>query len=183
MFRRLLAPALTLLLFAVAVQPASAAGRRCHASRHARETVSARSFGSVIAVTFKRGASQRTHFLRTPALIDRVAVRDVDNDGDLDVLAAPRDGSLLLWRNAGHGRFLLATPPHDSRLAANTPRVERIHHRDDGWQWGAERYDAAMPRAPAVATMARVAIVRLPHFVPAGPASQRSSSGRAPPLA
>ena len=173
MFRRLLAPALTLLLFAVAVQPASAAGRRCHASRHARETVSARSFGSVIAVTFKRGASQRTHFLRTPALIDRVAVRDVDNDGDLDVLAAPRDGSLLLWRNAGHGRFLLAAPPHHSRLAATSPRVERIHHRDD----------AAMPRAPAVATMARVAIVRLPHFVPAGPASQRSSSGRAPPLA
>src|SRR5512143_307293 len=127
MLRRLLLPALTLLLLAVTAQPASAAGRRCHASRHAREAVSARSFGSVIAVTYKRGGLQRTHLLRTATAIDRVAVRDVDNDGDLDVLAAPRDGNLLLWRNVGHGRFSLAALPRgDRRLTAKSSRFERV---------------------------------------------------------
>ena len=184
MFRRLLLPALTLLVLAAAGHTAYAAGRHCHPSRHARETVSARTLGSVIAVTYGRGASQRTSLLRTPAAIDRVAVRDVDNDGDLDVVAAPRDGSVLLWRNAGHGRFSLAALRRDSRrLAADRPRFERVRRHDDGWQWGAERYDAAMPRAPAVATVARVGIIRIPFFVPARPASHRPSSGRAPPRA
>jgi hypothetical protein len=183
MLRRLLLPALTVLLLAAAAQPVFAAGRHCHRSRHARETVSARTYGSVIAVTYQRGASQRVHFLQLTEAIDRVAIRDVDNDGDLDIIAAPHDGRLLLWRNAGHGRFSLASLPRGRRLASKGPRFERIQHRDDGWQWGVERYGAAMPRAPAVATVAPIAIVRVTPQVSLRSAPLPASSGRAPPLA
>lgn len=183
MFRRLLLTALALLLLAVVASPASAESRR-HASRHGDVTVSARSDGSVIVVTYIRGPSQRTRLLHAAAAIERVAVRDVDNDGDLDVLAAPREGRLLLWRNAGHGRFSLVSPPRTVHpLAPTGLRFERVHRQDDGWQWGAERYDVAVPRTPAVVTVARIAILRLPLFDPPRRASQRPSSGRAPPLA
>jgi hypothetical protein len=89
---------------------------------------------------------------------------------------------LILWRNAGHGRFSLATLRRDSRrLMARGPRFVRVSPGDDSGQWGVERYDAAIPRAPAAITVIPVALVRFSPFVSARPLSLRRSSGRAPP--
>lgn len=176
-------PALTILLLAAAAQPAFAARCHCHGSRHGRETVSATTDGSVIAVTYQRGDAQRVRFLQVAEAIDRVAIRDVDNDGDLDIIAAPRDGRLLLWRNAGHGRFSLASLPRGRSLASRGPRFERVQRGDDGWQWGVEHHGAAMPRAPAIATVVPIALVRIPPQVSLRSAALPSSSGRAPPVA
>ncbi len=134
---------------------------------------------------FGRAALQRQlHLLQSRAAFDGIAVTDVDNDGDLDILAAPHDGGLLLWRNAGRGRFALAALPANAHaLPARGPRYIVVRAVHEAWQCGDDRYDAAMPRAPAVVSAVPVSIVRVSAFVPVRPISLRPSSGRAPPLA
>jgi hypothetical protein len=157
--RRALLPALALLLLGAGIASAGTS-REHHALR------------------------RQLRFLQAHALADRVALRDVDNDGDLDILVAPRDGALVLWRNSGHGRFRLATmPPAPHTAPARGPRLERLRRSDDGWQWGDERYDAALPRAPAATAIRSVVLVRTvsPHSI--RPVPEGRSAGRAPPLA
>src|SRR4051794_40816576 len=97
MARRILL-AVAALLCAATVVPAAAASRHCRRVGHGRVAVSAESLGRLVAVTYDdRGTARHVRFLDADAAIERVALRDVDNDGDLDVLAAPRDGHLILW--------------------------------------------------------------------------------------
>ncbi|HWJ55202.1 MAG TPA: VCBS repeat-containing protein [Vicinamibacterales bacterium] len=153
MTRRLLLPALAVLLLAGGVTPASA------------------------------GPESRPHQPRiTAGAVGWLAVRDVDNDGDLDILVA-QNGVIRLWRNGGHGRFALATLPTHLSLGARSPRLVAVDLPEEGPQWDDDRYDAAMPRAPAIAAVIPVALVRLPSPVALHPVSLRPSSGRAPPLA
>src|SRR5262245_25333218 len=71
---------------------AAAPHRHQHASRPERAiksvTVEHDGLGTLIAIIFN-GSKHRTRFLHAHEPIDRVAVRDVDNDGDLDIVAAP----------------------------------------------------------------------------------------------
>jgi hypothetical protein len=132
------------------------------------------------------GVRRMLRLLRAQPAIERVAVRDVDNDGRLDIVAAPRQGGLMVWRNRGKGRFVPAAPTRAAyRLPARGPRFGRVHHCfDESGQWDDERYDAAMPRAPGAG--ADVVPVSFVHPLAASdirPASLRPSSGRAPPIA
>jgi hypothetical protein len=184
MLRRAVLTALAIVLLMCAAVPAQAGPRR-HVERHvARVSVSAEGTGTLIAVTYKTGAREHVRFLHTRTPIERVAVADIDNDGDLDVLATPRDGVLMLWRNAGHGRFRLATVPgRTSHLDVRRSRYERLQRSDDGGQWDDDRYEAAMPRGPDFVAAAPVALVRSASVVFVRPVSGRRSSGRAPPAA
>jgi hypothetical protein len=51
--------------------------------------------------------------LLSPEPVAAVAIRDVDFDGDLDVLAASSRYGLMVWRNDGNGGFALASPRHE----------------------------------------------------------------------
>src|SRR5262245_62044177 len=104
--RRATLALLTILVVAVAV-PAAAAPR--HGVPHV--TISSEGPGTLISLRFGIGTTSHVHVLHAGEVLERVALADVDNDGYVDVLAAPRDGAVMLWRNAGHGRFLRATLP------------------------------------------------------------------------
>ncbi len=187
MFRRLVLPVLTVLLLLAATVPASAAGRRLPRGRHiARVTVSNDAGGSVIAVTYASGPRQRVRFLHSAEVIDRVALTDVDNDGQVDIVAAPhaRAAGLILWHNQGNGRFTLNAIARDAKPAPSRgPRFVRYRHADDGWQWGDERYDAAMPRAPAIGSTDAVAFVSVLSEDSAPVVPLPRLPGRAPPIA
>ena len=170
--------ALLAIVFAAAA-PAAAAPR--HGIPHV--TLTAEGDGTLIALRFGTGASSHVHFLHAREALECVAMADVDNDGHLDLLAAPRDGTLMFWRNAGHGRFARAAIPRETpRLASRGPRIAHIEKTDDGGQWGDDRHEAAMPRAPDVIGDVPVFLVRVttPDYL--RPASFRRFSGRAPPI-
>jgi hypothetical protein len=182
MARRRTALALLAMVFvAVAAVPSVAAPRRHGVPR---VTISAEGPGTLISLRYGSGAESHFHFLHASEALDRVAVTDIDNDGYVDILAAPRDGALLLWRNAGHGRFALASLSRGTSFPVTRgPRIARIEKMDDGWQWGDDhRHDAAMPRAPSVRGDLPVAAVRVTTPVYVRPASLRRFSSRAPPV-
>ena len=178
--RRAALALLAILFVAGAVVPAAAASRRHGLPR---VTLSAEGRGTLIALDYSRGGAADVHFLHAREALERVALADVDNDGRIDILAAPRDGALMLWRNAGHGRFARAAVPRDTdRLVSHGPRIAHTGKMDDGWQWGDDRHDAAMPRAPDAAGDAPIAAVRASPPVYARPVPFRRFSGRAPPV-
>jgi hypothetical protein len=183
MLRRVVLPVLAVFLVIGAAVPASAAPHRRARVRHiSRVSVEAEGRGSVIAVTYASGPHLHIRFLHSAAAIDRVAVSDVDNDGQQDILAALHDGEVQLWRNRGYGHFSLATIPRDARfIAEHGPRFIRAKRADDGGQWGDERYDAVMPRAPAATAVELISDLASPApvFVPL--VTVGLSSGRAPP--
>jgi hypothetical protein len=165
------------VLVAAAAIPAAAAPR---AHGTPRVTISAEGGGTLIALHY---TTSHVHFLHAREPLERVALADIDNDGNVDILAAPRDGALMLWRNAGHGRFARAALPRDSqRLTARGPRITHAVNPDEGSQWGDDRYDAAMPRAPDAVADVPIAAVRVTTPVYVRPASFRRLSGRAPPV-
>jgi hypothetical protein len=110
--------------------------------------------GTLIRITYGGRLHQHTHVLRSRDPIDALAVADVDNDGDLDILAAGRRGDVRLWRNAGRGKYELAAAAISVRAGpvGRGLRAGRAGLVDEPVQAGDERYDAAMPRAPAPAS-------------------------------
>ena len=173
------ARALLAILFAAVAAPAAAAPH--HGVPHV--TISAEGPGTLIALRYGTGAASHVHFVHTGEALEHVALSDVDNDGDVDILAAPRDGAVMLWRNAGHGRFARAPVPRRAQpLVPSAPRITRTGETDDGWQSGDDQHDAAMPRAPDVTGEIPVAAVRVTTPVYVRPASFRRFCGRAPPV-
>ena len=108
--QRLAAALLTLLAFAA---PAAASGHH-HGPRAIASVklVPLPGGGTLIHV---RGAGDGRAVLHSPYLIAAAAIRDVDADGDLDVIADSGRG-LVVWRNLGSGRYVLAAPPSKERL-------------------------------------------------------------------
>src|SRR5262245_10994912 len=139
---------LTALLVLGTAVAASAASRRHQGAARPERLISSITIrhdglGSLIAVVYK-GHGHRTRFLHVQEPIDHVAVRDVDNDGDPDILATAPQGGLLLWRNRGHGRFALAAiPSSDAPLKRRGPGLSRVHDSGDGMQVGDERNEVA----------------------------------------
>jgi hypothetical protein len=181
MATRRAALALMAILFVVGAASPSAAAPRRHGVP--RVTITAEERGTLIALDYGSGTAAHVHFLHARETLERVALADIDNDGNIDILAAPRDGALMLWRNAGHGRFARAALPRATRrLVSRGPRIALVHKMDDGWQWGDDRHDAAMPRAPDAIGDVPIAPVRVTTPAYVRPASFPRFSGRAPPV-
>jgi VCBS repeat protein len=121
-------------------------GRRPHPIQTVH--VSADGAGTVISVEFRGRKRPRLIHVATP--VEAVAIADVDNDGDLDILAASTRDGLVLWRNAGRGRFVLARAPSISSSPRSagawlTSRGDRHPVQTD-----ADRLEAEIPRTSFV---------------------------------
>jgi hypothetical protein len=135
--------------------------------------------GSLLSITF--AGRHRPQVLRSSEPIAAVAVADIDNDGNPDIVASSGGPGLLFWRNAGRGRFVFTAPA--AELSPPPVRVghPRLTTAEDGLVAADDRYDAAMPRAPAIRTAGCVVRVSpsLVDVPDSAPAVRRS--GRAPP--
>ncbi|HTI36477.1 MAG TPA: VCBS repeat-containing protein [Vicinamibacterales bacterium] len=95
----------TLLAF-VASGPAVAAAGRHHGAHHTPvRLVQLGDGGTLIRVH----VDDRRTFVLSREEIAAAVVRDVDADGDLDILANTAHG-LVLWRNVGQNQYVLANP-------------------------------------------------------------------------
>jgi hypothetical protein len=175
--RRLLAAAL-LVLLAIAVPGVAAA----HSHRERRinsVTVHADRGGTLIAIRFFHRA--RPRLLHLAERVDAFVLRDIDNDGDLDIVAASHTRGLLLWRNAGRGHFELAGRPS---TRPGRPPLRTLRHRladKDGFAASDDRYDATAPRGPGP-IHAEPAIHLAPRPIVFRPAPvSHPQHGRAPP--
>lgn len=159
--------------------PAAAGSRHHHERRIDSVTIRPEGRGSLLAVTF--AGEFHTRLLRSSDRIQAYAVADVDNDGDLDILAASTRHGLLLWRNSGRGHFELARPPRSRAPALVRSGLRRFTHPQDGPSAVDDRYDAALPRAPAVSAAAEIQ-TPAPNSSTFFPfTTTTGTSGRAPP--
>jgi hypothetical protein len=180
-FRRLLL-AIVAALVVVGASRSAEAGSLC---RHHRPishvTLTPEGTGTLIRITYAGHARPHTRTLRSRDPIDALAIADVDNDGDLDILAAREGGGLVLWRNAGRGRFVLAALPARQGVTRRETAWRPVLYANEPMQSGDERYSAAMPRAPDAAADP----IETPHVARASSlvlsASSDRSQGRAPP--
>jgi hypothetical protein len=178
--RRLLLVVLAALV--VAATPASAEPGRARAHRRVTTiTLTPNGHGTLIRITYA-GRIPLVRVIESGDPIDALAVTDIDNDGDLDILASAHGGALVMWRNAGHGQFRLASAPDRRLLTTPGAHVGRCHHADAPIQAGDDRYDAAMPRAPAAAAADPILLQFAVHFIQVRLADRQRPSGRAPPI-
>ena len=180
--RRVLLAALAALLAVLGASPASAApaAHRNH-PRISAITLTPEGSGTLIRITYHGATRPHTRILRSHEPIDALAVADVDNDGDLDILAARQGGGLVLWRNAGRGQYVVAMAPHRDTLTPGGVAMRGVLETDEPMQSGDERCSAALPRAPAAAADP----VETPHVARASSlvlsVFRSCSQGRAPP--
>jgi len=179
--RRLLLVALAAWVVGGTAASAATPDRPRHQRRVSAITFAPYGQGTVIRITYAGRLRPVVRVIESRDPIDALAVTDIDNDGDLDILASARGGTLVMWRNAGHGHFLLATAPDRRIVNAPSERIGRCHHADAPIQAGDDRYDAAMPRAPAAAGSDPVAAQFAVRFVWAPVPFRQRPSGRAPP--
>jgi hypothetical protein len=179
--RRLLLVGLTAWMVGASAASAATIDRSRHQRRVSAITVTPHGQGTIIRITYAGRWRPVVRVIESPDPIDALAIADVDNDGDLDILASARGGRLVMWRNAGNGHFRLATAPERRIVSAADGRIGRCHHADAPVQAGDDRYDAAMPRAPAVAADAPVPAHFAIRFVWAPAPIRQRPSGRAPP--
>lgn len=179
--RRALLAVLTALLLVSAAAPARAAD--LHRDRSLSITLTPEGSGTLIRITYVGRQHAHTRTIRSAEAIDALAIADVDNDGDPDIVAAARTGTLRLWRNAGRGRYELAPAlvARNARPATRVVRVGRAGLVDDPVQAGDERYDAALPRAPALASDPCLFCAPHARARSFGAILPSSSPGRAPP--
>jgi len=123
--------------------------------------------------------------LATSARFVSVVADDVDQDGDLDVVASVGSLDLLVWQNDGAGHF--SRLPSSQRRALQTqpppPAVDGDSIASNEWIQNDDRHAAGLPplRAIVYATPRTAAIPAIGLVKPqSGP---RARSSRAPPLA
>jgi hypothetical protein len=184
--RRILLTFVAALLLTAAARPADAApGRRHHHRRISAITLTPEGTGTLIRIVFAGRARPLIRILRSLDPIDTLAIADVDNDGDLDILAAPKAGGLLLWRNAGRGRYVFACaiPPPRRTLTRAATALHSAIATNAPEQTGDERAGAAVARQRDTAA----ALLEIPHVIRASSLLLSrfsvASRGRAPPPA
>ena len=179
--RRLLLAIVAALLVVGASRPAEAGLPRRHSRPISHVTLTPAGTGTLIRITYAGRARPHTRILRSRDPIDALAVADVVNDGDLDILAARKGGGLVLWRNAGRGRFVLAALSARQGLSRRETAWRTVLGAHEPMQSGDERYSAAMARAPAAAAD----LIETSHVARASSlilsVLSACSQGRAPP--
>jgi hypothetical protein len=113
--------------------------------------------------------------------IGAAAVRDIDADGDLDIIASGGNG-LVVWRNLGSGRYALAPPPAKAKLRHRSgPGIAPL--RTPARASGLSEQRQQLAAAPSTLTT-RIGPARssaAPHHIVVHTPAARSHAGRAPP--
>jgi FG-GAP-like repeat len=167
------------IVLAVAAN-AEAARRAHHRPRHIDSiTLTPDGRGSLISITF--AGKEHPRLLRSTDPIAAFALADVDNDGDLDIVATTDRTGLVVWRNTGRGRFVFALPSGIRPPGRPPLGMRHLPRIGDGPVVFDDRYDAAMPRAPGEHGPQPAAVLQssAPPFARSTPTVRQS--GRAPP--
>ena len=167
-----------LTLFALAA-PASASGHH-----HPPEA-----FASVRIVNLPSGGTLlhvhnpgygRT-IVRSAEAIGAAAIRDVDADGDLDIIASTGSG-LIFWRNLGAGRFVLAAQPAHRLHQRAGPGAAASRESTQTSGIGEQPQQLAAPGSRLATRVAPARPATLPPDTSPGPSVSRAHAGRAPPI-
>ncbi len=170
------------MVLAGAPRPAEAAAFRRHLPISSI-TLTPQGTGTLIRITYAGRLRVHTRILHSRDAIDALAIGDVDNDGQQDILAARKGGGLVLWRNAGRGHFVFKQVRARRAVTRRETAFHRVLETSAPIQSSDEHCSAAMARAPdAVADP-----VEAPHVAGASSlvfsAVSACSQGRAPPVA
>lgn len=178
--RRFVQPviAAVLAMLAVAAQ-ASAAAHRHAPWRNPVRLVPLPNGGTSIHLS---GTDVRPTVVLSADPIATAAVRDVDADGDLDIIASSGHG-LVVWRNLGTGGYALATPPATRKLHRRTaPGLAPAGQSTEGSGLGEQRQQiAAADSTPTTRVVPATPPAAPVRTVLRSPIS-RTHAGRAPPL-
>jgi hypothetical protein len=121
-----LVPIVLFVLLATARPAAAEVSRTPLDTRIDAVRVADQADGSIVSIKL-RGRT-RPRIVRSVERLVAIAIADVDADGELDILAATIRHTLVLWRNAGRGHFVLARLPKARDALARVPRVSRDKH-------------------------------------------------------
>lgn len=136
--------------------------------------------GSSVAVKF--AGALRAPVLRVRERLASIALADVDADGDLDILAASVRAGVLLWRNAGRGRFVLARLPKARDALSARPRVSARRRAAAHEEPGEGAGDPAVLRTDIAGDpLVPRSFFTVESFSPLTP-DRVAPSGRAPPV-
>jgi hypothetical protein len=111
-------------------------------------------------ISIRLSGSSSTISLESSAVT--IVVTDIDQDGDLDLVAIAPSGQVIAWLNDGRGRFTKQEASHSSRLSPETIVVDPL--MDEPLALGATAPSVVVPRTPN-GTPVAVALVR-PSAVP-----------------
>jgi hypothetical protein len=115
--------------------------------------------GSHISV--RLSGSSSTVSLESSAVT--IVVTDIDQDGDLDLVAVAASGQVIAWLNDGRGRFTKQETSRSSRLSPETVVVDPL--MDQPLALGATAPSVVVPRSssgtPVAATLVRPSSVPL----------------------
>jgi hypothetical protein len=111
-------------------------------------------------ISIRLSGSSSTISLESSAVT--IVVTDIDQDGDLDLVAIAPSGQVIAWLNDGRGRFTKQEASRSSRLSPETIVVDPL--MDEPLALGATAPSVVVPRTPN-GTPVAVALVR-PSAVP-----------------
>jgi hypothetical protein len=177
--RRVIRPLVAALVAILACAgPASAASRHHQVWRTIIRLIPLPGGGTIIHV---HGAGHGRMTVLSRDTIAAAAVRDIDADGDLDIIASGGQG-LVVWHNLGAGRYALAPSPAKRSLdRRSAPGIAAARESDrtsgiseERQQLAAENWPLTARVTPAVCLIPSVTIrVHCP--------AADTHAGRAPP--
>jgi hypothetical protein len=125
--------------------------------------------------------SLRTVIL-SPEAIATAAVRDIDADGDLDIIGSGGNG-LVVWRNLGAGRYALAAPPSRGKLSRRFgPGLATFRNAGQTSGLGEQRQQLAAAQSTLTTRVAPAISSATPHHTIVHAPAVRPHAGRAPPV-
>ena len=109
-----------------------------------------------------------------------VAARDIDHDGDVDIVAATASNQVVIWRNDGHGHFTQDPPLRAQNLRAETAIAGAA--RDEPVAVGTKTSQWMIPRRRPQMALEATQIRRPTDARPVAVRVLSLSSPRAPPF-
>jgi hypothetical protein len=118
----------------------------------------------------------------SPEAIAAAAVRDIDADGDLDIIASGGNG-LVVWRNLGAGRYALAAPPGKGKFSRRFgPGLAPFRNAGQTSGLGEQRQHLAAAQSTLTTRVAPTLSSAAPHHTIVHAPAVRPHAGRAPPV-